>query len=62
MSYETNKRVMDASVYKKEWTLMKKEICLVEHVCSCISAMRDYAFLEHQNTGTRFKSNNKKPN
>ena len=61
MSYETNKRVMDASVYKKEWTLMKKEICLVEHACSCISAMRDYAFLEHH-TGSRFKSRNKKPN
>ena len=34
MSYETNKRVMDASVYKKEWTLMKKEkIRLAEHAC-----------------------------
>ena len=60
MSYETNKRVMDASVYKKEWTLMKKEKFGWQsmHVFY-ISAIRDYAFLQHHPTGTRFRSKNK---
>ena len=63
MSYETNKRVMDASVYKKEWTLMKKEKYGWQNMhVLCISAIRDHAFLQHHPTKTRFRSTNKKPN